>query len=89
MGIAPGSVERLLRALQRKNEWEAYGMAIATMSAGIWPRGFFSLASLSPTFASTVETALTKTLWKTYSTDIGIALPTSISTTPMSRIPNT
>ena len=46
MGIAPGSVERLLRALQRKNEWEAYGVAIATISAGIWPRERLFLAGL-------------------------------------------
>ena len=46
MGIAPGAVERLLRALQRKNEWEAYGMAIATISAGIWPRERLFLAGL-------------------------------------------
>ena len=46
MVIAPGSVERLLRALQRKNEWEAYGMAIASISAGIWPREMLFLAGL-------------------------------------------
>ena len=44
MGIAPGSVERLLRTYQRKNEWESYGMAIATISAGIWPRERLFLA---------------------------------------------
>ena len=27
-----------MRVQQRKNEWEAYGMTIATISAGIWPR---------------------------------------------------
>ena len=47
MGIAPCSVERLLRTHQRKNEWESYGMAIATFSAGIWPRERFVLAGLT------------------------------------------
>jgi len=39
MGIAPGSVERLLRALQRKKEWEAYGMAYGPHCCkGSWPK---------------------------------------------------
>ena len=45
-GIAPGTVERLLRAQQPKNDWEAYGMNIATISAGIWPRERLFLAGL-------------------------------------------
>ena len=34
-GIVPGTVERFLRVQQRKSQWEAYGMTIATISAGI------------------------------------------------------